>query len=163
MSKNQTIWWTAERHVALDAAAASGHPGLAGVLAAWRHAQANGGRIDPLRLPRSLLPEVMLLDPAPGGGLAVRLAGTEHCRRFGRELRGLGLDQFLDPYDARRIGRLAALAARRGEPTMSNARWRSQRGEAWRFVGLLAPLVRGGDDIDGFLIVTVPARPEPVD
>lgn len=102
----------ARRHREIPPEQIDGYPELAALLTVWRAGMVGAlppRRIDPLAVPRRLLPGALLLDTdskgSGGAGLRIRLAGTMLCDLCGGELKGRALDEVLLPGDA------AALAA----------------------------------------------------
>lgn len=141
-------------------------PDLATALAAW---QSSGGdrlpaSVDPLALPRQLLPFVMLLDlqenPAasdPPYCLRVRLAGTYICDKYGSEMRGRTTDDFFAPTDARHVVEAALQVAQFGLPSLAERQYVNLDGGIWSYVRLIAPLSRDGKRVDSFFKVLDPA------
>jgi hypothetical protein len=116
-------------------------------------------RIDPLDLPREVLPTVMMLDlersPEPGA-LRVRLAGTEVCAKHGSELKGKTTDDFFAPEDAGQVVESALETARTGRPSLARRSYVSLNGRIWRYVRLIMPLSRQGGPVDSFFKVADP-------
>jgi hypothetical protein len=115
------------RHREIPLAQIDGYPELAALLTVWR-ANAVGDmpppRIDPLAVPRQLLPGAMLSDvegelgnPA-AARLRIRLAGTMLCDFYGGELRGRTLHDVLMPEDARAMTLAAVTAIVEGRPML---------------------------------------------
>lgn len=96
------------RHREIPLAQIDGYPELAAVATVWRAATIGAvlpQRIDPLAIPRRLLPGAILFDVEPDGigdavRLRVRLAGTMLCDLCNGELKGKTIDQILSPEDA---------------------------------------------------------------
>jgi hypothetical protein len=135
-------------------------PDLAAALQSWQ--QSVGTRaprqVDPLALPKALLPYVMLLDleEAPAR-LRVRLAGTYICDKYGSELRGATTDDFFAPADAQQVVASALTVAKFGIPSLAQRDYVTLDGGLWSYVRLIAPLSRDGCKIDGFFKVLDPA------
>ncbi|WP_374381333.1 PAS domain-containing protein [Dongia sp.] len=135
------------------------YPALADALETWL--QARGSRaprsIDPIALPKGLLPYVMLLDleEAPLR-LRVRLAGTAVCAKYGGELKGRTTDDFFEPADARHVVDAALTVARLGLPSLAERTYVNLDGSLWSYVRLIAPLSRDGQKIDSFFKVLDP-------
>jgi len=139
---------------------ASDFPAIAAALAAWR---ASGGdpfpaRIDPLTLPRSLLPYVLLLDLElrPRPTLRVRLAGTAVCDWHGYELRGRTAHELFDGRASEAIVAGALAVAASGRPTLARRSLLFESGCLRRYTRLMAPLSRHGQAADGFFKVFDP-------
>lgn len=142
------------------------YPDLARALQAWR--QCDGMRaphsVDPLLLPRSLLPYVMLLDLEENPNrLRVRLAGTYVCEKYGAELRGMTTADFFSPQDERHVVDTALTVARFGIPSLAERHYVNLDGELWSYVRLIAPLSRKGQKIDSFFKVLDPSTLQNLD
>lgn len=136
------------------------YPDLADALQSWQ--QSDGTRaprgVDPMALPKSLLPYVMLLDLEENPSrLRVRLAGTHVCEKYGGELKGLTTDDFFAPADARHVVDAALAVAKFGIPNLAERHYVNLDGGLWSYVRLIAPLSRGGDRIDSFFKVLDPS------
>ncbi|MGP1394521.1 MAG: PAS domain-containing protein [Inquilinaceae bacterium] len=134
-------------------------PNLATVHALWVDA-GNGAlprHLDPLSLPRALLPYVMLLDlEADPSRLRVRLAGTFVCEKHGTELKGKTTDDFFHPDDAQAVVDSAARVAKDAHPSLATRRYVALDGELWRYTRLILPLSRDGQTVDSFFKVLDP-------
>lgn len=136
------------------------YPDLAAAFHSWQ--QSDGQRtprqVDPLALPKVLLPYVMLLDLEENPcRLRVRLAGTQVCAKYGAELKGLTTDDFFSPHDAKCVVDAALKVARFGIPSLAERQYVNLDGGLWSYVRLIAPLSRDGKKIDGFFKVLDPA------
>jgi len=136
------------------------YPNLADALQAWQ--QSDGQRapraVDPLTLPKILLPYVMLLDLEENPELLrVRLAGTYVCQKYGGELRGRSTDDFFSAADARHVVTSALTVARLGIPSLAERTYVNLEGGLWSYVRLIAPLSRSGTKIDSFFKVLDPS------
>ena len=146
------------------------YPDLAVALQAWQSSDGNRipTRVDPLNLPKALLPFIMLLDLEEGQGqrtdqdgpscaLRVRLAGTYICSKYGGEMKGKTTDDFFAPQDARHVVDAARGVARLGLPSLAERHYVNLDGGIWSYVRLIAPLSRSGDRIDSFFKVLDPS------
>jgi hypothetical protein len=136
------------------------YPHLAEALQAWQQSEGQRAprQVDPLILPKVLLPYVMLLDleDAPAR-LRVRLAGTYVCQKYGAELKGRTTDDFFSPTDARHVVDAAVKVAKHGIPSLAERTYVNLDGGLWSYVRLIAPLSRSGTRIDSFFKVLDPA------
>jgi hypothetical protein len=142
------------------------YPDLATALQAW---QISGdkripSRVDPLNMPKALLPYVMLLDLEEEPGrvgrpyrLRVRLAGTYICEKYGGEMKGRTTDDFFASQDARHVVEAALTVARLGLPSLAERQYVNLAGGVWSYVRLIAPMSRAGGRIDSFFKVLDPA------
>lgn len=151
-------------HEELPLAALPDYPLLDAAVRLWRDESAAQGRLparlDPLLLPRALLPYVMLLDLEQDGArplLRIRLAGTEVCAKHGREMRGLTTDDFFHADDADAVVGAALAVAAGGEPSLARRSYITLRDSAWSYVRLILPLSRAGGTVDSFFKVADPA------
>ncbi|MBK8161096.1 MAG: PAS domain-containing protein [Rhodospirillaceae bacterium] len=136
------------------------YPDLATALHCWQQTGDQGipREVDPLSLPRALLPYVMLLDLEENPSrLRVRLAGTQVCEKYGAELKGLTTDDFFSPQDAQCVVDAALKVAHFGIPSLAERQYVNLDGGLWSYVRLIAPLSRDGTKIDGFFKVLDPA------
>jgi len=130
-----------------------GYPELAALLTVWRAAVVGGlppRRIDPLAMPRQLLPGAILADlirepgAASGARLRIRLAGTMLCELCGGEMKGRTLDEVMPPADAAAMMAPMLTATAEVRPLLIHRpaiRFRDQHVD---YVALLLPL--SGDD-----------------
>jgi hypothetical protein len=135
------------------------YPNLADALQSWQ--QSEGQRaprgVDPVAMPKVLLPYVMLLDLEENPDrLRVRLAGTYVCQKYGGELRGRTTDDFFSAADARHVVNSALTVARLGIPSLAERTYVNLEGGLWSYVRLIAPLSRSGTKIDSFFKVLDP-------
>ncbi|MEX2628318.1 MAG: PAS domain-containing protein [Tistlia sp.] len=115
-------------------------------------------RLDPVELPRQILPTVFLLDlERSPTRLRIRLAGTAICERHGRELRGLTPEEFFDPEDARRVTEVALDAASTRRPSLARRSFVTMDDRLWTYTRLMLPLARGGGAVDSFFKAADPA------
>ena len=144
------------------------YPDLAAALQSWQMSDgcpSNTFRapriVDPMNLPKPLLPYVMLLDLEGDmerrPSLRVRLAGTYVCDKYGGEMKGRTTDDFFAPDDARHVVDSALTVARLGIPSLAERQYINLDGGLWSYVRLIAPLSRDGQRIDGFFKVLDPA------
>lgn len=131
------------------------YPALANLHALWQRLSdaAPGGvaqRIDPLDIPKMLLPYMMLLD-LEGERLRVRLAGTMVCEKHGGEMRGKTTDDFFQPADAAAVLQAARVVASTRRPSLARRSYVSIDGRPWSYVRLMLPLSRGGQDVDSMI------------
>ncbi len=136
------------------------YPNLADALQAWQ--QSYGLRaprgVDPLSMPKILLPYVMLLDLEESPDrLRVRLAGTYVCQKYGGELRGRTTDDFFSAADAKHVVKSALTVARLGIPSLAERTYVNLEGGLWSYVRLIVPLSRSGTKIDSFFKVLDPS------
>ncbi len=148
----------------LPIAAIDRYPLLAAVLSHWDRARQQTGRLparlDPLLLPREILPYVMLLDLETADCrplLRIRLAGTEVCAKHGREMKGLTTDDFFHDADAAAVVQAAMNVAASGQPSLASRSYVSIDDRMWSYVRLILPLSRNGRDVDSFFKVADPA------
>lgn len=117
-------------------------------------------RLDPLDLPRGILPYVMLLDLEHGAGrplLRIRLAGTEVCAKHGREMKGLTTDDFFQPDDADAVVAAALAVARTKRPSLARRSYITLHDRSWSYTRLILPLSRDGETVDSYFKVADPA------
>lgn len=135
-------------------------PHLAAVHEVWRGAGGGGlpRAVDPVEIPRPLLPYVMLLDLEPDPWrLRVRLAGSYICERHGGELRGRTTDDFFHGDDAALVVDAAVRAAGSGRPNLARRRYVMLNDRLWQYVRLILPISRRGHGVDGFFKVLDPS------
>lgn len=114
-------------------------------------------RIDPLSIPRQLLPYVMLLDlEEKPVRLRIRLAGTFVCERHGGELRGMTTDHFFQAHDAQAVIDSALEVARSKRPSLAYRESVTLSERFWRYTRLILPLSSDGKRVDGFFKVLDP-------
>lgn len=142
-----------------------GYPELSVLLTVWRASLVGNmppPRIDPLAMPRRLLPGALLADIEREAGLPetarlrIRLAGTMLCDLCGRELKGRALDELMLPADAAVMVTPALIATREVRPMLVHRRGIRFRNANVSYVALLLPLT--GDD---GLITRVLEMPDP--
>ncbi|WP_374366960.1 PAS domain-containing protein [Dongia sp.] len=142
------------------------YPDLAMALQAWQVSDDRRipSRVDPLNLPKALLPYVMLLDLEEEPGriglpyrLRVRLAGTYVCDKYGSEMKGRTTDDFFAPQDASHVVEAALTVARLGLPSLAERHYVNLDDGIWSYVRLIAPLSRDGRRINSFFKVLDPA------
>jgi hypothetical protein len=85
-----------------DFAALLGGTALEECFAFWRSVRSDGqvplkARIDPVMMPRHILPNLFLYERMPDGRFRCRLSGTALCEVFQFDATGLYLDEFLAP------------------------------------------------------------------
>jgi len=138
-------------------------PLLAEVHGLWRRSAEQGrppSGLDPLQVPRQLLPYVMLLEleRLPRPRLRVRLAGTEVCTYYGGELRGATTDDFFTAGDREAVVEAALTVARSGVPSLACRRYISLQRRRWSYTRLILPLCRAeADEPDAFYKVLDPS------
>ena len=154
--------WDSARHEELSLSDLESYPLLAACHRVW-HASGDAGalpnRIDPLDLPREVLPTVMMLDleaDDESAQLRVRLAGTEVCAKHGGELKGKTTDDFFKPEDASAVVSSALAIARSRTPSLARRSYVSLNRRNWRYVRLIMPLSRNGERVDSFFKVADP-------
>lgn len=129
-------------------------PALADFLAYWRGLRPNGGiphkhRVDPLLIPRHLLPHIGLIDIKPDGDLAeaarlnlrFRLLGTGHRRATGRDYSGRAFDELYTPEQVLTFEQEYRAILLGGEPTFARRSSLKQNREFIMFQRILAPLL----------------------
>lgn len=130
-----------------------GFPELAALLTVWRAAMVGDmppRRIDPLAIPRLLLPGAILADLEHDIGrrnaarIRVRLAGTMLCDFCGGEMKGRTFDDVLPPADAAAMTATAVLATGQKRPVLIHRPGIRFREVVVDYVALLLPL--SGDD-----------------
>lgn len=110
--------------------------------------------IDPLDLPRSMLPNILLLDVERGAGaprFRVRLAGTGFAALLGREFTGRYFDEVGPAHQmAPVLDALATLVATRRPAFLAGPMVRPNRDHVWlkRFA---LPLAEDGETVDMIL------------
>lgn len=156
-------WLRTGSHESLPLSDLPQFPLLDAVVSCWRTARDARGdlpaSLDPLALPRSVLPYVMLLDLEPvdlRARLRIRLAGTEVCAKHGREMKGLTTDDFFHPDDADAVVTAALAAASERQPSLARRSYVTINDRAWSYVRLILPLSRDGRLVDGFFKVADP-------
>lgn len=100
-------------------------------------------RLDPLDLPKSALPHVMLVDLTESPRNAViRLAGTLPCDLYGRELKNTSIFEFFSKEDADKTLDDLFQTAVSGEPMLTDRSYVGINGKNWTYIRLLLPLNR---------------------
>lgn len=152
------------KHEPLPVDQAEADPLLAEVLAWWRGFPTLPSRrdVDPLSLPRPALAKLMLCDleapvpPETVPRVRIRLAGTEVCTSYGRELSGFYIHELYKPQD---LATAMAAITRMMEDRRPDlvARQMESRHESWlSFKRLMVPLSDdGGANVTGLITVTV--------
>lgn len=151
-------------HAELPLSALADYPLLDAVVRCWEDGRQAIGylppRLDPLVLPREILPYVMLLDLETDHIrplLRIRLAGTEVCAKHGREMRGLTTDDFFHADDAMAVVQAAQNVARTRQPSLARRSYITIHDRSWSYVRLILPLSRDGQTVDSFFKVADPA------
>lgn len=130
-----------------------GYPELAALLTVWRAAMVGDmppRRIDPLAMPRLLLPGAMLADLEHDIGgrhaarLRIRLAGTMLCDFCGGEMKGRTFEDVMPPADAAAMTATAIQATGQQRPVLVHRAGMRFREVVVDYVALLLPL--SGDD-----------------
>ncbi len=122
------------------------------------------GRLDPVELPRRILPTVLLLDfEGPRPQLRIRLAGTSICDKHGSELRGRTPEQWLEPEDAWLLAETARSVAERRRPSLARRSHVAIGDRLWSYVHLVLPLARGGAAVDSLFSAMDPSTLRRVD
>lgn len=108
---------------------------------------------------RRILPDVFILEQGVSGEIRIRLAGTNICNLFGRELRGT---LFSDLWDAgsraHLIGETRTVTAK-FSPALMTARATAATGERERFEISLLPLTSTGTAADRLIGAVAPLEP----
>lgn len=149
------------RRDAMPIEAIEAHPHLAAMLDLWSRHRAEGRlprRLDPLEMPRRLLPYLMLLDMerAPDS-LRIRLAGTRLCESFGREMRGLAMEDLFEGEGASAVLAGALRIADHPRPHLATQSYTKAGDGAWRYTHLLLPLSADGTHVTQILMAIDPA------
>lgn len=157
-------WLKTGEHRDLPLSDLAAYPLLSQATALWQAGIDTTGRLparlDPLDLPRDLLPYVMLLDleeAGPRARLRIRLAGTEVCAKHGREMKGLTTDDFFHPDDADAVVTAAQGVARSRRPSLARRSYITINDRMWSYVRLILPLSRDGETVDSFFKAADPA------
>lgn len=157
-------WLKTGEHRDLPMSDLAAYPLLGQATVLWRTEFDAAGRLptrlDPLTLPRDLLPYVMLLDleqAGPRARLRIRLAGTEVCAKHGREMKGLTTDDFFHADDADAVVTAALTVAATRQPSLARRSYITINDRVWSYVRLILPLSRDGETVDGFFKVADPA------
>lgn len=141
------------RHREIPLAQIDGYPELAALLTVWRAGMVGSvppQRIDPLAVPRRLLPGALLIDLVPdsarASGPRIRLAGTMLCDLWGAELKGRALDEVLLPCDATALLADMRVATAEIRPVLVRREYVRLRDTDLDYVALILPLAdeRGG-------------------
>jgi hypothetical protein len=133
----------AAAHTPVDLAAISNHRLLDRVHASWLDGHRDGrppARLDPLDLPASVLPYVMLLRLDDDRRLTVTLAGSFVCALHGSELRGLSTDDFFAPEQAASVVEAAREVAASNRPGLASRSYVALSRRSWSYTRLLLPL-----------------------
>lgn len=134
-------------------------PALADFLAWWRTLQqAAAGvpykrAVDPLLIPRHLLPHIGLVEARPDGSLAsgarlnlrFRLLGTGHRRATGRDYSGRWFDELYSPEQVLAFEQEYRAILLAGEPAFARRSSLKQNREFIMFQRILAPLLDESD------------------
>ncbi len=115
-------------------------------------------RIDPLDIPKPLLPYILILDySVEPEDILARLAGTAVCENHGGELRGRSIFDVFEPKDAQLVlDSLKGVLARRG-PTLARREFVSLDNTTLSYVRLILPLSSDGVTIDRFFNAVEPS------
>jgi hypothetical protein len=133
----------AAAHTRLDPADLAKYRLLDRVHTCWLDGHRDGrlpGRLDPLDLPSSVLPYVMLLRLDDDARLTVTLAGSFVCALHGSELRGSSTDDFFAPEQAASLVEAARVVAATNQPGLASRRYVALARRSWSYVRLLLPL-----------------------
>lgn len=138
-----------KRYREISLAQIEGYPELAVLLTVWRAGVVGDlppGRIDPLAVPRQLLPGAILADVEGRDAvrLRFRLAGTMLCELCGGEMRGRTFDEVLLAADAAAMAEAALVALAEVRPLLVHRPDIRFRDVHLDYVALLLPLT--GDD-----------------
>lgn len=152
--------WRSSFHEELPLDQISDFPLLEACLRVWQSGAVGDGlpaRLDPVELPRQILPMVFLFDleRAPLR-LRVRLAGTAICEKHGRELRGGTPEDFFAPDDAQAVTDIALSVATTRRPSLARRGYVCLDDRLWNYTRLLLPLSRAGGVVDSFFKVADP-------
>lgn len=161
MSAAAVLPWTSSLYEELPLNQISDYPLLETCYRQWLETASPDrlpARLDPVELPRQVLPLVLLLDleRAPLA-LRIRLAGTAICERHGRELRGRTPADIFEAGDARLLTDVALSAAATRRPSLARRSYVMLDERQWNYTRLLLPLSRGGGAADSFFKVADPA------
>ncbi len=164
-----SAWLKTGEHRDLPISDLAAYPLLQQATTLWQASIDTSGslpaRLDPLELPRDLLPYVMLLDLEEAGlraRLRIRLAGTEVCAKHGREMKGLTTDDFFHAEDADAVVTAAQAVARSRQPSLARRSYITINDRMWSYVRLILPLSRDGKTVDSFFKAADPASMRPL-
>lgn len=111
--------------------------------------------VDPLALPPVVLSGTLLLDYQPPDTFRVRLAGTEVCADYGRELKGLTLEEILDPAEVAAVAEPFLAVVRTGRPDLRQRCHRTARHRDVTYLRLALPLAGETAGVTGLLVCGV--------
>jgi hypothetical protein len=112
--------------------------------------------LDPVKLPRAVLPYLMVMD-IDAELLRVRLAGTRLCDEYRAELRGLTAEEIFEPQDAMALTANALQVARSGEPSLVRQSCITISERRWSYAQLLLPLSSDGMKVDRLMKLIDPS------
>lgn len=136
------------------------HPLLAALHGLWSRGCGAGGlpeQLDPLEIPRRLLPYIMLLDieTAPKR-LRIRLAGTRLCEAFGGEMRGLTLEDLFEDTGASDVLAHTSRLIDQAGPNLARQSQRRSGAGTWHYTRLILPLAQAGRRVGRLLFAIDP-------
>ncbi|WP_162914592.1 PAS domain-containing protein [Desertibaculum subflavum] len=161
---NSAVDQPPRRHREIPLAQIDGYPELAALLTVWRAGMVGAippQRIDPLAIPRRLLPGALLIDLVSDGagpiGPHIRLAGTMLCDLWGAELKGRALDEVLLPCDAAAVVADMRVATAEIRPILVRREEVRLRDTDLDYVALILPLADDHGRVTRLLEMSDPA------
>lgn len=127
---------------------------LADCFAFWRSVRGDGpvppkARIDPVAMPRHILPYLFLHERTPEGRFRCRLSGTGLCAVFQADITGRHLDETLPPEVLQRRIPLYQGVLERAVPVVFTANVANADRNWIKFHRLMLPISFAGDRADG--------------
>ena len=108
---------------------------------------------------RHILPDLFILEHSPSGDIRIRLAGTNICNLFGRELRGSLFADLWDAGSREGLIREAKDVMAKLSPAVFAAEARSASGDVERVEISLFPLTSAGAAADRLIGAVAPMEP----
>lgn len=141
----------------IDMAGIAAFPRLAEIIDVYSELSSTGlpARVDPTRIPRPLMPYLLLLELEPDT-LRTRLAGEMVCANHGGELRGRTVHEIFGKGDADAMFAEACNIAASGEPTLTRRAFSGMSGQRVSYVRLSLPLSTDGKRVDRIMNVVDP-------
>ncbi len=119
-----------------------------------------GDLVDPLQLPRCILPYVLLIDFC-GDRIHYRLVGTAMCERWGSDITGKYLDEIMSGDYAEYVSGLYYRCRDSRLPVFSESRFRWDTGRVLRTRRLMLPFLDGSDGSLRIMVVQTFGGEEP--
>lgn len=148
------------RHAELPLAHIADFPALAQVLQVWRAGAESAvpRALDPLDLPPSVFPYIMLLDFTAGrSSLVIRLAGDFVREKHGGPVKGKTPYDFFDAADADQVMAHARQVADSRTPSLATREYVGIDEAMWSYTRLMLPLASDGGAVDQIFKVIEPA------